>query len=170
MVGMFVASATPFGLAVWLGAQDEAQQMVVRIQQAPLHREASALARVFRLPVSPKEVYWREVSMRRPLQGADSEDKALWAVFHYGEEGFEVLVEQLPEGEVANTEVFLPWLLEDMEKNMGLKLSPGVEVRKLPSELFASEATPPKSVGAYFVPSQKCLLLMRFGVSEFVVK
>jgi hypothetical protein len=170
MVGMFVASVTPFGLAVWLGIQDEAQEMVARIQEAPLHREAGALTRVFRLPVLAKEVYWREVSMRRPLQGADSEDKALWAVLHYDEAGFEALLAPLPEGEAANTEALLPWLLEDMERSMGLRLFPGVEVRKLPSALFAGEATEPKSVGAYVVPSQRCLVLMRFGVADSLVK
>jgi len=171
VVGMFVASATPFGLAVWLGTpEEELQKMAAHVQQAPLHREAGALAGIFRIPVAPQEMYWREVSMRRPLRSADSADKALWAVLHYDEVGFEALRAPLPEGELANFKVFLPWLLADMEKNMRLKLSGEVEMRKLPSELFASEAVPPNSLGAYLIPSQQSLLLMRFGAAEFLVK
>ena len=170
VVGMFVVSATPFGLAVWLGTQDEGQQMVVRIQQAPLHREAGALARLFRVPVVPQEVHWREVSMRRPLWGKAREDKALWAVLHYDEAGFEALRAQLPAGESVDLKVFLHWLVEDLEKNMRLRLGPEEEVLKLPSALFASEAAPPKSVSAYWVPAQRSLLLMRLGAAEFVAK
>jgi len=170
MVGMFVASVTPFGLAVWLGNRDEGKHMSSRIAQAPLHREQAALSRVFRLPVAAQQTYWREVSMFRPLQAATAEDKALWAVLHYDEAGFEAIFAQAGMEEATQVEVkgFLPWLLEDVEKHMGLKLSAGVEVLKLPAALFAGEGIPLKWVSAYGVPSQKSLLLMRFGAAEFV--
>jgi len=170
MVGMFALSVTPYGLAVWLGPEDKDKRMDARIQQAPLHREAGALAEVFQMPVLPKEVFWREVSMRRPWRGVKEEDKALWAVLHYEEAGFEALRALLPEGRPVDFKVFLPGLVEDVEKNMALKLSPGVEIQKLPAELFAKALSPPESVGAYLVPSQRSLLLMRFGATEFLVK
>jgi len=163
VVVMFVLSATPFGLAVWLGSRDDNQQMSLRIQQAPLHREVGALAGVFQVPAFPREVYWREVSMLRPLKPAGREDKALWAVLRYEEAPFGALLAQWPSGEAADVGSFLPWLLEDVEKNMHLRLSAEVEVVKLPSELFASKAVPPKSLSAYVIPSQQSVLLMRYG-------
>jgi len=163
MVGMFVASVTPFGLAVWLGPEEGTEKILSRIQKAQLHRETGALESVFRIPVPPQEIYWREVSIRKPLRGTD-----IWAVLHYDEAGFEALSAQLPVAKPVGVKVFLPWLLEDVEKNMGLKLSHEVEVLKLPSELFAAKAVLPKAVGAYWVPSKQSLLLMRFGTAEFV--
>ena len=194
MLSLFALSATPFGLAFWLGSQDESAHMRQRTQKAPLHREMGALAQLFQLPVAPEEIYWREVSMHRPLWGADKEDKALWAIFHYTEQNFKALCAQWPQGlchaelpssHAVDVGVFLPWLLEDMEKNMKLKLSHKKEVwdaqkntkafkvvyeevRKVPSALFAAEATAPKAITAYVVPSHKSLLLMRLGAAEFV--
>lgn len=168
MVGMFITSATPFGLAVWLGKQDDEKQMSSRIQQAPLHKGVGILSRVFRVPRDAQKVYWREVSMFRPLQPSNREDKALWAVLHYDEADFEALLAQWPTATPADVKVFLPWLLKDIGQNMNLQLSAEVKVLKLPAELFAAENVPPNTLSAYAVPSQQSLLLMRFGAAEFV--